>query len=438
MLRKVALPLLLATLLLTVTASAAQAETLEVMLFQTGYGTDWILEAAKEYEAAHPGVKIDITISPEIWNQLRPRFIAGNPPDLFSPGWSLDVWSLYREGQLMRLNEALETPNYAGTAPWKEDFDPLLVAAHSYQGEIYGIPYFFGMGVWAWWYDKALFEKHGWELPKTWDDLYTLNEQVRKAGLYLFALQGINPNYYTYGIYLPLVQMYGGMEAINAAFNLEPGAWKSEPFLKAAQETKRMIDAGMFLPGTLGLTHTQAQTQFFLGRTAFCISGSWLEAEMQDIIPAGFQLRALPYPAVVGGKGDPTAVQGAPDWSSNFYIPAKAKNPERAIDFLKYLTQRRIAENLVAQSGVLTAIAGANEAVQSQALASVVELVENAGTIWNAGELDAYYPAFTQELWNLYQALFTGELTPEEFVERVEAEAEKVRNSGAELRYIHF
>jgi ABC-type glycerol-3-phosphate transport system substrate-binding protein len=63
-----------------------------------------------------------------------------------------------------------------------------------------------------------------------------------------------------------------------------------------------------FQPGAMGMSHTEAQLQFLLGRAAMVMCGSWLKSEMLGKIPAGFQLGAFNLPRVAGGKGDPTAL----------------------------------------------------------------------------------------------------------------------------------
>src|SRR5687768_139319 len=62
--------------------SAPRNGDLEVRVFQGGFGVDFYAKAAKEYERAHPGVKIDLEGDPRIWEQLRPRFVGGDPPGL--------------------------------------------------------------------------------------------------------------------------------------------------------------------------------------------------------------------------------------------------------------------------------------------------------------------------------------------------------------------
>ncbi|MFK4997026.1 extracellular solute-binding protein [Bacillus sp. N9] len=183
-----------------------------------------------------------------------------------------------------------------------------------------------------WWYDEKLFEDHGWELPKTQEDLYQLKEEAEKEGIAVFAVPGKHPGYYFYGMYMPLVERFGGKQAILDAYNLVDGAWQSDAFIDAAKETQRMVQDGLFLEGTFGLSHTEAQTLFFQRKALFVMAGTWLEGEMQDVIPEDFKLRAINQPAVSTGKGQQLAPVST-GWGGAWYVPSEAKIKKKRLNF---------------------------------------------------------------------------------------------------------
>ncbi len=437
--KRVALAIALLIMVAGVLVSPAMANTteLKVMIFGGGNGSDWVKQAAEEYAALHPNVTVNVIANPRIEEQLRPLFISGNPPDVVSPGPNFDIWGAITNGEMMPLDQALKSPSFDGTGTWRETFNKALLDIQ-YQGKTYGIPQIFSTGM-VWWYNAKLFRENGWEVPKTWDDLYKLNTQARATGRYLFALQGIYPNYYFGGLYLALVQRIGGTKALEDAFNLVPGAWTSQPFLKAAEETLRMKKAGFFLLGTMALNHTDSQTQFFLGHTLFVMAGTWLEGEMKSVIPKDFELRFLNYPAYPGGKGDPTAIQTSSGWGGGWYVPAKAKHPELAIDFLKYLTSRKVTRNMMRQRGLLSTVKGTQDALVSEASKSVLEAMSQANSTYAWTKVNDTYPKFTSSVWNAYQGLLIGDYTAEEFCKYAESQAEKLRNDDSIVkREFHF
>src|SRR4051794_15061462 len=68
--------------------------TIEVAVFEGGYGIQWHKGVAREYERLHPGVKIDLWGDPRVDEKIKPRILRRNPPDLASctlPAWKLIV-----------------------------------------------------------------------------------------------------------------------------------------------------------------------------------------------------------------------------------------------------------------------------------------------------------------------------------------------------------
>ena len=404
---------------------------LNVMMFEGGFGSDWVKRSAAEYEDMHPGVKIEITASPDIHTQLQTRFISGDVPDIMNPGASVDIQGLVNSGDIMELDEFLETPSYDDeNVTWRDSFIPEQFKLQK-EGKTYGIPTIFGAG-YLWWYNAKLFEDNGWEVPKTWDDLETLKTKAAEKDKALFALQGKFPGYDLYGVFLPLVQKIGGVQAVEDAFNLKEGAWESDAFLKAAEITSTLKEEGYLLDGTLSLSHTDAQTQFFLGNALFTTAGTWLEGEMQDVIPEDFELRAMNQPGWAGQSDDETnAAPITTGWGGAFYIPTKAKNPDLAADFLKFLSSKESVYKMM-ERGLASTVIGTEEKITSEALASSLDIVKNANnkTYLPTGLNDSY-PEFANNLQNKIQGLLTGEVKPEEFTKYAEEKATEIREDDS-------
>ncbi|HEU4752397.1 MAG TPA: extracellular solute-binding protein, partial [Armatimonadota bacterium] len=183
---------------------------LDVQVFQGGYGVDFFERAAREYEAAHPGVRINLKGDPRIWEQLRPRFVAGEPPGLTFPGWGMDHYALIYEHQALPLNEALLTTPYGeDRGTWRDSFLPELLKLGEYQGQVYLMPYYVNLN--GWWYNVRLFEQNGWQPPQTYEELLALGEKIKAKGIAPLTYQGKYPYYAVQGFLLPWVISTGGM-----------------------------------------------------------------------------------------------------------------------------------------------------------------------------------------------------------------------------------
>lgn len=421
--------LLVASVLLatwTCTTALAAKRELEVAIFECAYGMDFLKTLAAGYEKEHPDVKVNAWGNPRVWEQLRPRFIEGNPPDLMIPGWGFSTWPAIAENQILALDEALAGKSYDKKSVWKNTLQQL--ESFQYKGKTYGVPYF--LDVFGWWYNEALFKQKGWKVPKTWDELWKLCDKMKSAGIAPFATCGLTPDYIVYwrwGVFEYYVQRLGGIKVLEDALNMVPGAWKHEAILKAADIAQKVNRDGYFLQGTLGLSHTDSQVMFFTGKAAMIPVGSWVQVESQDVIPKDFKLRFMVPPAIKGGKGDQTAIHVQSNTSASWFVPAKAKNPDLAIDFLKYATSLKNAMQSTKLGASAVAVNGAFKAVTAASVLSSWNAVAKAKTTFNSRVWETRYPPFDKDYNIAIYDLVTMKKTPQQFAAYMEEAAEKIR-----------
>ncbi len=395
---------------------------LEVSAFQGGYGIDFYQQAAREYEAQHRGTRITIQGDPRIWEQLRPRFVAGEPPGLAFPGWGMDHYALIYEHQARPLDDALLTPAYGESrGTWRDTFLPDLLKVGEYRGMTYLLPFYVSLN--GWWYNVDLFEKNGWKPPRTYAELLELCPRIKAKGIAPLTYQGKYPDYALGGFILPWTISIGGLEAFRDAESLRPGAWKSDAFLKAARMVVELRDRGYFQNGANGMSHTEAQMEFLQGRAAMIPCGTWLQSEMKRQIPPGFRMAFFLPPVVEGGKGDlSTAQVGIEPW----LIPAQGQNTALAIDFFKYMTSRKKAREFVLAKGTVTAIRGSDAGPLPETLRGPAAVLRKARVTWT-NEYSQWYKSLDDATKTSTGALLQGSITPEQFVDQNEAAAEKVR-----------
>jgi len=397
---------------------------MEVQAFKGGYGIDFYEQAAKEFEAKNPGLKVKVEGNPRVWEQLKPRMIGGDPPDLMFPGWGMDHWGLADEGQLEDLTTALQGKAAEGEGTWGDTFEPQLLKLGQLDGKQYVLPYY--VMLFGWWYDPGVFAKNGWTPPKTWTELLALCEKIKAKGIAPLTFQGQYPYYMIDGMLLPWAMSVGGPEAVKAAQNMEPGGWKSPAMIQAAKMIDELNQKGYFEKGAVALNHTQSQSEFLQGKAAMIPCGSWLYSEMEKQIPAGAKMQFMLPPVVEGGKGDATSLLiGIEPWM----VPSGAKNKTAAIEFFKYMTSLTKAKEFVEKKGTLMAIKGSDQAKLPEVLQEPAKALKASKNVW-AVQYRTWYPAFSKEIENALTAMLNKELTPEQFCDKVEAEAEKVRQDS--------
>jgi len=406
-----------------------KSDTLEVTAFKGGYGTDFYETAAKEYADA-AGIEVEVVGDPRIWEQIRPRFVQGTPPDLAFPGWGFDHWALVAEDGVLPLDAALEGKPYgAESGTWRDTFDPGILKLGQKDGKQYVMPFY--VMSFGWWYDPNVFAKNGWTPPKTWDELLALCEKVKAAGMAPITYQGQYPFYMIDGMLTPWVVSIAGLDQLNAMQNLEPGAWKHESVVRAASMIKELKDRGFFQSGATAMSHTEAQTQFVTGKAAMIPCGTWLHSEMKNSMPATAKMAYFLPPAVPGGKGDPSAVMVKIE---PWLVPSGAKNQFHAIELFKYMTSLEKAKQFVREKGTLMSVKGSDEVELPEHLIAPAAALKASKATYSS-QWGEWYPEFYKAVQNGVTRLLNGELTPQAFADLCEAEADKVRNDPDILRH---
>jgi N-acetylglucosamine transport system substrate-binding protein len=394
----------------------------EVMVFKGGYGVDFYETAASEY-GEKSGNTVKVIGDSRIDLKVGPRMQKGDPPDLTYPGWRIDSWKAVNEGAVYELTSALKEPAYGSETPWGETFEPKLLKLGQQDGKQFLMPYFFSL--WGWWYDPDLFAEKGWELPKTYADLLTLCQKIKASGMAPITYQGQYPDYMISGMLQPWIISAGGMDAMTACQNMEPGAWNSEPVVRAAKMILELRDMGYYLSGSTSLSHTEAQAEFLNRKAAMIPCGTWLESEMKDSMPAGRKMKFFLPPVLGDGKGDPSTIQVKIE---PWFVPAEAKAKKVAVEYFKYLTSKEKATQFVKEKGTFMSIIGSTPADVPESLVSAEQSFKAAGTVWSA-QWREWYPEFYKKVEGMVTELLNGALSPEDFAKKVEGEAEALRNN---------
>lgn len=408
-------------------------KALNISWFEGGYGRDYLDYAVELFKKDHPDTEVVMDVSPKNHEQLRVRMISGNAPDIFLANESfMDYFALINDDQLIPLNDLLATEAPGGEGTFGDMFLPGILDAGKKNGNYYLAPIFnmfHGL-----WYSKSEFDRQRWQAPRDYNELLAVSRSIEKSGdMAAFTYQGIYPQYPLRTFFLPSVGVYGGMEALKDLNNLEPGAWKSEAVLKAARDFRDYFrDYGM--DGTLALNHTQAQMEFINGRAAMIPCGTWLDNEMKGNWPDGFDLRYL-LPPMKRSSDDENYVVMQVMFMA---IPSQATNPEAAGDFMKLMYSKELRAYLAEHSGAVMPIRNSTEGIEDKLSPVLVD----ASRQLNAEDLNTYFASW--RLW--YKPLFkkvldsmtemvVEKITPEEFCEEVEKEAERIRNAPDIVKY---
>ncbi len=385
------------------------AQPIEIALFEGGEGLDYFQRCAREFgDAVCLG-------DPRISEKLRIRLLEGKPPEVTNASLPFD--QLIAKGKVQALDRWLDGPNWEATGRWRDDFLPGSLERFRVGGHTYGIPLQYT--VQACYYSRAQFRAHDWPPPKTWEEWVKLCARVEASGQAALAFQGR----YTYYA-SPLIQhcyyYLAGPQAYAEQFALKAGSFDNPAMVESLTLVQELA-RNHFQPGALGMSHTEAQMEFLQGHAAMLVCGSWFKSEMRDKIPADFELAEFALPPPAASRTPPAAQVGA----GYFFVFAESAQPTRGVDYLRLITSRTRAAELVAAQDLPVAVRGANERLSAD-LTGLREILAQAGNSFGEG-LSVTHPGMAQVWADVRFDLLQAKATPAELARRLEAAAERLR-----------
>ncbi|MGW7098621.1 N-acetylglucosamine/diacetylchitobiose ABC transporter substrate-binding protein [Streptomyces sp. NPDC054838] len=403
----------------------AKGGKMDVVVFKGGFGDDY----AKAWEAAFDkkwGTTSSHLGTQEITGKLQPRFNGGNPPDVIddSGAQQIKVDVLAKGGQLADLTQVLDAPSLDDPARKVRD---MLIPGTVEQGTQGGkfVALYYVYTVFGFWYSGKLFKEKGWTEPKTWDEFLAVCTKAKEAGLGGLAHQGKYP-YYINVVIMDLIAKKGGLDAMKAIDNLEPNAFEGNPAALAAVEAVyEVVEKGLLMPGTNGLTHTESQTAWNQYKAAFIPSGSWLENEQLKQTPEDFDMKFLPVPLLADSKLPFEAIRAGA--GEPFIVPEKAANKAGGLEFLRSMLSREWSTTFAQQANSLTVVKdGVDPGVKLRpGTASAVAAVKAAGTNTFNYLYPDWYSEMDTEIQNASNELMAQRIQPKEWIKRAQAAVDK-------------
>jgi N-acetylglucosamine transport system substrate-binding protein len=406
----------------------ADSSTVDAVIFNGGYGIDYVEFAAKEMESNHSGVTVKVAPSTKIAQELQPRFVAGDPPDLIDNSGAGAIGISTIIAQLEDLTSVIDAPNLEGTTIRDTLFGGVLEPG-TFDGKLAAINY--ALTVYALWYSESLFQENGWAPPKTWDEAYALGQKAKEKNKYLFVWGKEAATYYqTLAISSAIKQ--GGDEVRLSLENLKPDCWSLPAVQSVFTAMKKIIDAGMFKPGGSGTQFTAAQAQWSQDEDALLYpSGSWIENEMKKQTKEGFKMTGAPEPTVDSNSAMPYealhSTAGEP-----FVVPSQGKNVAGGKELLRTMLSKDAATNFAKTKLAPTVVKDTVPAdgFGSTALVSQTKMLDQAGDSIFSWVFVDYYGMNTDQLV-LWNSFLDGKSSVAQLTKGLQQITDKVANDSS-------
>ncbi|MFH1782747.1 MAG: extracellular solute-binding protein, partial [Candidatus Omnitrophota bacterium] len=374
---------------------------------------------AVKYEE-ETGIKINFELyapSDTYTRKIRAAAQTNTLPDIFGVlGVKRDLASFIKAGHIHDLTSYMKEDSGA----WQNSLFEKAIAVNEFKSGnsldvepgIYGVP--LDVTNIQMLYNKDLLNSVGWpedQPPKTWDEFIEASRLLNANGI-----QG-------------LVSGWGEIWMIdcfasNYAFNIMGEkkvldtirgeiSYTDSDWIKVFDLFREMRDENMLASGVVTMVNKTAEQLFANNKAAFAFNGSWCVNGYKGMNPD------LNYGAMLPPKA--TDQRSMSIWGgagSSFMVNDKSKQIEKAVDFLKWLTD-------VPQQ-VYLSIETKNLPSNRQSLKDIPEILSQFAddmdntthpNAWEASEFPVVIETFNRGI----QSIIIGEKTPEELASEVQA-----------------
>jgi len=373
-----------------------------------------------EFEAAHPGVKIERETKVLADLQMTVKLALGETdgPDVaqVNQGRS-DMGALVEAGLLLPLDD------YISDYGWGNVFSSSVASRNSFtpdgktfgQGSLYGVsPTAEVVGVF---YNKGIFADNRWDIPTTFEDFETLLAEIKDAGITPISFGSLD-GWNAIHEYSSIQHLLVSLDYINnLTYAVNNASFEIEENQKAAEILYDWAKAGYFSEGFAGIGYDDSNNLFKSGEGAMTITGSWFAPELMTGTDQEFGFFLLP-----GFNGKPTMAIGGV--GIPFAIRRTTEHADLAAEYLDWMISPRAAE-LWAQAGMVPAMSlPDNSQVDTNNLFGETLLAWESINKNNAvgHYIDWATPTFYDTLVSELQKLLGGITTPADFIAAVEVD----------------
>jgi raffinose/stachyose/melibiose transport system substrate-binding protein len=303
----------------------------------------------RRFEEAYPHIKIESTIMRN-WYQLMhtvsKKLPTDEAPDIFHISGGGILEALATKGLVYDLSQDLDSG-------WREDFVTASLHHLRCNGREYAVP--LEQGFIFVWYNKKIFEEFGFSLPSNFDELLTICKELSPSEIVPFNMGNVE-KWFGEFFFSYLFHRIGGDEVFVDDFTESPNyANIRESFIGAAEKILEIVDSGAFHEDFDTMNYQQQRQMFIQGKTAMWLNGNrllgYIKMEGPEILE---HLGIFPFPLVNEGKGKTSTVFGGS--LATYAISEKSRHKEAAIAFLKALTDKHSARDIIYGMGDIPAM----------------------------------------------------------------------------------
>ena len=301
----------------------------------------------------------------------------GECPDMYT------TWSGGPMDQYIDAGYAQPIDDLASQYKLQDKYMEGALAQATYKDQLYAIPVK-NISVAGIYYNKALFEQYGIEVPKTVSELEAAADTFVENGIVPFTLA--NGPKWTGSMYFQLLATRkGGLEPFQKAASGE-GSFEDECFEYAGEKIQEWVNKGYFPEGFNSMSEDDGQSTqlFYTEKAAMYLTGSWKTSAFKTDCEDGGsdfydQIGWFNFPAVDDSDADASIMCGT---LGDQFISFNCTGDKlaAAVEFASYLSSDETIDQMV-NSGLIPPIKGIEEKITDPLSQQIIEAANNAGAV---------------------------------------------------------
>jgi raffinose/stachyose/melibiose transport system substrate-binding protein len=381
--------------------------TLELWHIQTQEGSKIAIdEAARRFEAANPGVKVNVSVYENDPYKTKIKTVTGDDfPDVFHSwggGW---LQSFVDADLVLDITEA--------SRAWADKVSAEAFSFNSFNGKVYGSPY--ALTSTPLYYNKSLFEKYNLTFPTTWAEMEQVCSTFIANGVIPFAL-GNRSKWPGAQHFVYLSMRLGGPDIFQRALDKRT-TFNDPAFIQAGNMLIDMVNKGWFPDGVNGINYDTggSRMMFYTEQCAMIVQTSGFVTSCKAESPDFYNTKLAigKYPSI-SGSGKPTDLLAG---ENAFSVASTSKNQALAVKLVEFMSTDAKFQQDMTEAGRLPALIGVKAV---DAISSAVQAdIENASFMQNFID-QTLSPEMGEVHKDTVQALFGATMTSPQAAETMQ------------------
>ncbi len=384
------------------------------LLLSVGGGGDYYTPIANRMMELYPGLKVNVTFDNNAAEIMRTKVLAGNPPDIYDINVNSLPWYDAIEQKIAApIDEIWDLPTMDGSKKLGDIVDKSPYVLGEYNGSHYVIHEYQYLA--GFWYDAKFFRDNNLTIPTDWATMQTLGEECKALGIDLMGYCGTSANEYAimYWFWPMLASLHP--ELVTRLTNLDYEAWKTPEMLDLVEKIHWVHENDLFAKQTVSGGCSESQLDFINHKFALWPCGSWLEAEMADAWTPDWELTYLPY-----SWGNAVGDEHMIATGNACQVSPTTENWDLVCEFfrLMFSDDKTIGDMCDVHKNVVL-IDGFADKFGDKVDPSVADTAALMNEVTMQVDVcGTWYPNINNELGNMLNAYFMGEIDDEQFIQR--------------------